>query len=112
MMTQLEHIKMKLDYQITHILHPHYSMDDWRWIYTYVSSYVSVHSLKLISEINRQFNLNLEQDEKTVVSKELAESIWKYVDHKLGYVGMYGNEYDRNMFDMYKDYNKSGEYTL
>jgi hypothetical protein len=101
---------MKLDYQITHIQHPH--LEKLGWVYTYVSSYVWISNLKLISELNKQFNLNLEPEENTTVSKELADNIWKFVDHKLGYVGMYGNEYDRDMYDMYKDYDKSGEYTL
>ena len=92
-------MNLKLDYQITNLLHPHY-VKDHGCVYDDLGWTVQIHNEELLNEINNEFDYNLKLEKKNNINEEVAYALWKYLDNKKHIWGSLGTEYDRNILDI------------
>ena len=95
---------MKLDYQIIHLLHPHYE-DGKGCVYDHIVWTVWISDKVLLDTINEVFDYNLELNSKNIVREEVAYAIWHYIEDNGKWIGTFGDEYDRNILDIYNEHN-------
>lgn len=84
---------MKLDYQIINLLHPHHERgrgcvyDDINWTVWFSNE-------GLLSKVNNHFSKDFKLNEKCVITREEADSIWEYITELKRFIGTYGANYD------------------
>lgn len=94
---------MKLDYQITHLLHPHY-VKEYGCVYDHIKWTIWFSNDELLNEINESFDYDFKLEEKNEVMEKVAYEILYFIQNKKKYFGTIGDEYDRNILDIYNDY--------
>ena len=97
---------MKLDFQIIHLLHPHY-VNGRGCVYDHVKWTVWFSNGELLYEINEAFNYNFLLEETNEVDETTATAIWHYIQNSNNFkkwIGTYGYNYDRDILDIYNDY--------
>lgn len=94
---------MRLDYQITHLLHPHY-VKEHGCVYDHIKWTVWFSNSELLNEINEAFKTNFSLEETNEVDETTANSIWYHIQSSKKWIGTYGDDYDRNILDIYNDY--------
>ena len=91
---------MKLDFQIIHLLHPHY-VTGHGCVYDHIRWTVWFSNSELLNEINKKFNYNLTLEEEIVVKEDVAHSIWHYIQKNKKWIGTFGDDYDCSILDIY-----------
>lgn len=91
-----------MDYQITHLVHPHY-VKDKGCVYDNINWTVWVSDEGLMNDLNKTFNLHIQLNQKYVIDEETAYSIWHHMSDDKRYIGTFGCDYDRDILDIYKD---------
>ena len=91
---------MKLDFQIIHLLHPHY-VTGHSCVYDHIRWTVWFSNSELLNEINEKFNYNLTLEEEIVVKEDVAHSIWHYIQKNKKWIGTFGDDYDCSILDIY-----------
>ena len=90
---------MRLDFQITHLLHPHLEKGHG-CVYDHINWAVWISDQELLDDINETFDYNLKLEKNNEVREEVAHAIWQYISKQEKWIGTYGTDYDVNMIDI------------
>lgn len=93
---------MRLEFEITHLLHPHHE-EGRGCVYDHINWTAWFSRQDLMSDVNEIFNTQFKLEEKVEIEESLAYDIWHYLSNRKDVIGTYGNEYDRNILDIYDD---------
>ena len=93
---------MRLEYQITHLLHPHYE-EGRGCVYDHVNWTVWFSRQDLMDDVNKEFGTEFKLEKKTEVDESLAYDIWHFLSKRNDTIGLFGDDYDRNILDIYND---------
>lgn len=73
-------------------------------MYDHIKWTVWFSNSELLNEINEAFNTNFSLEETNEVDETTSNSIWYHIQSRKKWIGTYGDDYDRNILDIYNDY--------